>query len=156
MFCPSVRFARSQGLSYTCTGFLVGPDLIATAGHCMVNTGDTRNETEMYCKAYSWLFDYRQDVNSQNIDPANHYKCKRVICAVKDERAPFRDFALVQLERPVTGRCDVLNRCSDSGTNCLENDSDTSIFPGYQGIGSEVQRIAPIAQLMRQLRSSSR
>lgn len=241
MFCPSVRFARSQGLSYACTGFLVGPDLIATAGHCMVNTGNTRNETEMYCKAYSWLFDYRQDVNSQNIDPANHYKCKKIIYAVKDERAPFRDFALVQLERPVTGRtpykisttpvsrsntfsmlghpfgmpmkrsvnarllvntlsrqsfltsldafwgnsgspvfnekeeivgilvggtpsantvttgrCDVLNRCSDSGTNCLENDSDTSIFPGYQGIGSEVQRIAPIAQLMRQLRSSSR
>ncbi len=236
MFCPSVKFSKQISLSYACTGFLVGPDLIATAGHCMVNTGESRDETDLYCKSFSWLFDFNEATNTENVSSENHYTCKRVIYAVKDEGAPFRDFALVQLTRPVKGRtpfklsaapigktetlsmvghpfglpaklsrgartlvnnprrgsfltsldafegnsgspvfnaknevvgilvggtpsantvtkgrCEVLNRCSDKGTNCLEDDRDTSIFPGYQGIGSEVQRIAPVMKLMKSL-----
>jgi V8-like Glu-specific endopeptidase len=104
MFCPSVKFSKQVSLSYACTGFLVGPDLIATAGHCMVNTGESRNETEIYCKNFSWLFDFNETTNPENVSAENHYTCKRVIYAVKDEKAPFRDFALVQLTRPVKGR----------------------------------------------------
>lgn len=236
MFCPEVRFSKQISLSYGCTGFLVGPDLIATAGHCMVNTGESRNETELYCKTFSWLFDYNETITPENVSSENHYTCKRVIYAVKDEKAPFRDFALVQLTRPVkgrkplklsqdvlrpgeklsmvghpfgqpakfsrnarilknnltrgsfltsldafegnsgspvfnaknevvgiliggtpsantitNGRCEVLNRCSDNGTKCLEEDRDTSVFPGYQGVGSEVQRIRPLQNLMKNL-----
>lgn len=232
-FCPTVRFAKQPSLSYACTGFLVGPDLIATAGHCMVNTGESRNETETYCKSFSWLFDYNETLNPESVNPENHYTCKRVIYAVKDERAPFRDYALVQLSRPVTGRaipklnsaplrstdvfsmighpfglpsklsrnarvlkndlsrgsfltnldafegnsgspvfnsknevvgilvggtpsmntvttgrCEVLNKCSDQGTSCLQPDTNTSVFPGYQGVGSEVQRIFPVTELL--------
>lgn len=232
-FCPSVRFSKQIALSYPCTGFLVGPDLIATAGHCMVNTGVSRNETQLHCKEFSWLFDFNETTDPENVSSENHYTCKRVIYAVKDEKAPYRDFALVQLTRPVkgrtplklstapvrpqeilsmighpfglpsklsrnarivvnnpqrgsfltsldafdgnsgspvfnsknevvgiliggtpsastitTGRCEILNRCSEKGTNCLASDSDTSKFPGYQGVGSEVQRIAPLIKLM--------
>ena len=234
MFCPSVRFANQSGLGYSCSGFLVAPDLIMTAGHCMVNTGESRNETDTYCKAYSWLFDFNDSLDTENVSASNHYQCKRVIYAVKDERAPFRDYALVQLTRPVTGRmplklsttevqssdrftmighpfgmpsklsrnarlmvnntarqsfltsldafggnsgsavfnsknevvgiliggtpssntvttgrCEVLNRCNEAGTNCTAPDNDTSLFPGYQGVGSEVQRIGPAARLLR-------
>lgn len=233
-FCPQVRFSKQPSLSYGCTGFLVGPDLIATAGHCMVNTGESRNETELYCKAFSWLFDFHETVNTENVSSENLYTCKRVIYAVKDEKAPYRDFALVQLTRPVKGRtpyklsskallaqeplsmighpfglpaklsrnarplvnnpqrgsfltsldafegnsgspvfnsknevvgilvggtpsantvtqgrCEVLNRCSERGTNCLGKDEDTSVFPGYQGVGSEVQRILPLEKLLK-------
>lgn len=232
-FCPTVRFATQPSLSYACTGFLVGPDLIMTAGHCMVNTGESRNETETYCKTFSWLFDYNESINTEDVSADNHYTCKEVIYAVKDEKAPFRDYALVRLTRPVknrtpmklnaaavsnsdvfsmighpfglpsklsqnarllrndpnrqsfltsldafegnsgspvfnaknevvgilvggtpsantvtTGRCEVLNKCSDVGTNCLQNDANTSVFPGYQGVGSEVQRIAPAMSLL--------
>lgn len=231
--CGDVKFVKQPSLSYDCTGFLVAPDLLMTAGHCMVNTGEERNETETYCKTFSWLFDYFDTTDTENVSAANHYTCKRVIYAVKDEKAPFRDYALVQLSRPVTdrtplklngspvkatetfsmvgyplglpakysrnakllvnntgresfltsldafegnsgspvfnsknevvgilvggtpsyntvtnGSCEILNKCSDSGTNCIAPDRDTSVFPGYQGVGSEVQRIAPVIELM--------
>jgi V8-like Glu-specific endopeptidase len=235
--CPEVRFAHQTSLSYACSGFLVAPDLIVTAGHCMVNTGESHHETELYCKAFSWLFDYNEITDTQNVNADNLYKCKQVIYAVKDEHAPFRDYAIVQLNRPVKGRlpfklnvnpvkpqdvfgmigypmglpakyskngrilvnnsnrqsfltnldafegnsgsgvfnakneivgilvggtpsantltkgrCEILNRCSECGTQCLLPDKDTSIFPGYQGVGSEVQRIGPILKLIQKLR----
>ncbi|MES2526705.1 MAG: serine protease [Bdellovibrionota bacterium] len=228
-FCPNVRFANQPSLSYACTGFLIAPDLLVTAGHCMVNTGETRNETKLHCEVFSWLFDYNETLNTENVSADNHYTCKEIIYAVKDEKAPFRDYALVRLSRPVkgrtplkinsemvkkneifsmighpfgqpakyahgarvvlndpsresflttldafegnsgspvfnaknevvgilvggtpsantltNGRCEILNKCSEQGMNCLEPDTNTSIFPGYQGVGSEVQRIAPV------------
>ncbi len=232
--CPEVKFSKQVSLSYACSGFLVAPDLIVTAGHCMVNTGESRNETELYCKAFSWLFDFNETTNPASVDADNLYHCKRVVYAVKDEKAPFRDYALVQLTRPVkgrtpfkisaapvgpsdvfgmigypmgmpaklsknarilvnnqarqsfltsldafegnsgsgvfnskneivgilvggtpsqntltNGRCEILNRCSEKGTQCLLPDKDTSVFPGYQGVGSEVQRIAPLLKLIQ-------
>ncbi len=234
-FCPGVKFANQPSLSYACTGFLVAPDLLVTAGHCMVNTGETRNETKLHCEVFSWLFDFNEAIDTENVPAENHYTCKEIIFAVKDEKAPFRDYALVRLSRPVkgrtplkmndqaigrnetfsmvgfpfglpakyshgartvlndpkresflttldafngnsgspvfnakneivgilvggtpsantltTGRCEILNKCSEQGTNCLAPDTNTSIFPGYQGVGSEVQRIAPVNKLMNQ------
>lgn len=233
LLCPSVRFANHPSLAYSCSGFLVAPDLIVTAGHCMVNTGESRHETETYCKAYSWLFDYNETSNVAEIEEKNHYRCKEVIFAIKDEQAPFRDFALVRLERPVTGRlplklstsplmpnetlsmighpmgtpaklsrnakillnnpsresfittldanagnsgsavfnsknevvgilvggtpsldtvtigrCEKLNTCSEKATQCFLPDNDTSIFPGFQIVGTEVQRIGAVKKLM--------
>ncbi len=241
--CPTVRFQKDPSLSYACSGFLVAPDLIVTAGHCMVNTGESRNETKNYCEAFSWLFDYNLDsqgqIDTTKVPAENFYKCKQVVYAVKDETAPYRDYALVQLDRPVLGRtplklattplaqgaklsmigyplgtpakrsapagilkndprhqvlitsldafegnsgsavmnaknevvgiliggtpsqgfvpardraCEIYNKCAENGTGCLFADQDTSVFPGFQRVGSEVQRIAPVAQLIKQLR----
>lgn len=239
--CEGEKFRGEPSMSYACTGFLVGPDLIATAGHCMVNTGESRNEPGMYCEAYSWLFDYRNEadgsVRVKDVPADRLYKCKEVIYAVKDEQAPFRDYALVRLDRPVLdrkpytlstapvnmatqfhmyghplglplkhsrfamllkndferesfltsldafegnsgspvftqkgeiagilvggtpsistveqpGHCSKLNRCAENGTNCLLPDQNTGPFNGYQGVGSEVQRIAPIVELIQSL-----
>ncbi len=167
------------------------------------------------------------------------YKCKEVVFAVKDEKAPYRDYAIVKLDRKVVGRtplkiattalapsefvsmigyplgtpakrsapapqllnnrsrqsfitaldafegnsgsvvfnsknevtgilvggtpvesfaqkvgtnCQVFNRCDQAGTNCTVPDGDTSVFPGYQRLGSEVQRIAPVVQLLKKLK----
>jgi V8-like Glu-specific endopeptidase len=106
--CPDVKYAEDPSLSYACTGFLVAPDLIATAGHCMVNIGQSRNQQQTYCETFSWLFDYREDgsgkVQTANLPAANLYECRRIIYAVHDEHPPYRDFALVQLKRPVTDR----------------------------------------------------
>ncbi len=243
LLCEEERFSRSISLPYSCSGFLVAPDLIATAGHCMVNTGESRNETDTYCQAYSWLFDYQEGIDTNNVPADNLYRCKQVIYAVKDEEAPFRDYALVQLDRPVSGRrplklapgplspreifsmighphgtpaklshgarllldnpqresfittldafegnsgsavfnardevvgilvagtpgrglispagrsCEIYNRCDERGENCLSPDKDTSIFPGFQRVGTEVQRIAPVIELINQSARSLR
>lgn len=241
LVCSEERFSKEPYLSWACSGFLVAPDLIATAGHCMVNTGESRNETETYCEAFSWLFDYHQGKDGQvqlsGIPADKLYGCKQIIYAVKEEVAPYRDFALVQLNRPVTDRlplkistqavseqetlsmigyplgtpaklswnakvllddparesfitnldafegnsgsavfnsagevvgiliggtpalsfvatknsCDLYNRCLEDGTGCALPDKDTSFFPGFQRVGSEVQRIGPIVELMNSL-----
>ena len=108
ILCADEKFSSDPSLSYSCSGFLVGPDLIATAGHCMVNHGESKNETEGYCKAYDWLFDYQKDQQGQTqtkeISADKVYHCRRIIYAVSDEVAPFLDFALVQLDRPVKDR----------------------------------------------------
>ena len=106
--CKDVKFASDPVVLYPCTGFLVAPDLLATAGHCQVNVGVSQNETESYCKAYDWLFDYEADASGQvktkGISPEKLYHCKKIIYAVNDEHAPYNDFALVQLDRPVVDR----------------------------------------------------
>lgn len=106
--CSKERFSGEPSLSYACTGFLVGPDLLATAGHCMVNVGEERNETETYCRAFSWLFDYRAEkdgtTRTEDIPTDRLYTCKQVVYAAHLEGAPYTDFALVQLTRPVVGR----------------------------------------------------
>lgn len=238
--CKDEKFASDPSLSYACSGFLVAPDLIATAGHCMTNAGETRNETEMYCEAFGWLFDYQKGASgtttTKGIAKDRYYKCKKIIYAVKEETYPYRDYALVQLERPVTGRepmkiaskspgvgeavsmmgypfgtplklsskaqvlidnperqsqitnldafegnsgsavlnsagevagilvggtpylslvqdnvqqCQRYNRCDNRGENCTLPDTLNPGSKDFQGIGSEIQRIAPILELLR-------
>lgn len=114
--CPSQPFARQPVNPIACTGFLIAPDLLMTAGHCMINVGETQDEVNAYCSSFSWLFDYQLDNNgevaTQNVDPAKLYNCKRVVHAVHDydytpspEHYEYkRDFAIIQLDRPVVGR----------------------------------------------------
>jgi len=239
--CKDERFRNQGFLAPSCSGFLIGPDILLTAGHCQTNSGEEiRGETEMYCKVFDWLFDFQvlEDGEPQTRDiPMDRlYHCKRIIYAVSDERSPFRDFAIVQLDRPVTGRkpfkvatgavavgdsvaaignpmglptkvadrarvtfnnplamtfitnidsyegnsgsavfnakkeivgiliggtpsiglvedkankCERLNRCDDNGQNCLLPDRDPKNFPGFQAIGTEVQRIAPVIEVLK-------
>lgn len=236
--CSDEKFASDPSMSYACTGFLVAPDLIATAGHCMVNTGESRDERGTYCEVYSWLFDFQEGVDFNRVSADNLYQCEKIIYAIKEEVAPYRDYALVKLNRPVEGRpplklttqtlntresfsmigypfgtpaklswsakllldnverqsfltnldafegnsgspvfnpaqevvgiliggtpsqslvtdaskgCERYNVCDETGSQCNLNDKDTSLFPGFQQIGSEVQRIAPITELLNTL-----
>lgn len=234
-FCPSERFAKDPILSFSCTGFLVAPDILVTAGHCVYavnNPGEQLvHETGKACEAFSWLFDYQINeqgqLNTQNISENRFAKCKEIIYAVQNQNAPFLDFAIIKLDRSMDrpflklanqepalnealfaigypfgtaakispnghvkiknplrqsfittldvfegnsgspvfntknevvgilvagtpssntvedtqNKCLRYNRCDELGNNCLETDTDTSVFPEFQGVGSEVQRI---------------
>ncbi len=106
--CQDEKFYGQPSIDYACTAFLVGPDLLATAGHCVVNTGVVENDSERYCESYHWVFDYQSNskgiTETQNLASDNLYKCKRIIFGVNQERFPFQDFALIQLDRPVLDR----------------------------------------------------
>jgi len=103
--CKSEKFSDDPSVPYACTGFLVGPDLLVTAGHCSVNSGEIFNSTDDYCEAYTWLFDYQfkrgEELDLVNIDEDRVYKCKKIIYATFDGA---KDFALIQLDRPALSR----------------------------------------------------
>lgn len=45
--------------------------------------------------------------------------------------------------------CQRVNRCDQDGRSCILPDVDNAILRGFQKVGSDVQRIAPIADLLR-------
>ncbi len=95
--CASERFAQ-QTTAANCSGFLVGEDLLVTAGHCIENMSD--------CRKYQWVFDYKMSANTTghvSVPESSVYSCKKVINSVLS-RSTMNDFALIQLERKVTDR----------------------------------------------------
>jgi len=110
--CESERFSKMPSFNTGCTGFLIAPDLVLTAGHCAVNTGEIRNESGGFCAAFSWVFDFQVAENGERdffffFDDLI-YECEKIIHAVHDSeftaqnKLIFRDdYALVRLKRKV-------------------------------------------------------
>ena len=97
-FCEGTPFVEQPNPGM-CSGFLIAPDLIVTAGHCV--------EVENFCNEYKWVFDFKVDEATQtaglDIKEENIYSCKRVISAALSSALDI-DYGLIQLDRPVTGR----------------------------------------------------
>jgi V8-like Glu-specific endopeptidase len=98
--CATDKFSQ-QPLAPICSGFLVGPDTLITAGHCY-NSFDL---PENVCKKFAWVFDY--DLKSEKGDPTkaisinNIYHCKSVATVQRDS---LYDFSIIKLDRKVVGR----------------------------------------------------
>lgn len=97
--CDGERFANQKVYS-DCTGFLVGPKTLVTAGHCMTS--------EVDCDSFKWVFNYKAD--SKQIPSKDIYSCKKII----DHKMKYsllgalitdtdRDFAVIELDREVEG-----------------------------------------------------
>lgn len=94
--CESERFSDQTSLA-SCSGFLVAPSVLITAGHCVkVISG---------CDSGAWVFDYKVTVHGEKIrvPETSVYSCKRVIKKVLDPILR-RDFAVIELDRKVSGR----------------------------------------------------
>ena len=77
-----------------CSAFLVGPDMLATAGHC-VSSSD--------CSTTAFAFGYamRSEMDApQTLPEEDVYFCKTVVAR---ELTGKQDYSLVQLDRPVRG-----------------------------------------------------
>lgn len=95
--CKSERFSH-QPTSASCSGFLVGPDLLVTAGHCVRNQSD--------CYRYKWVFDYAVSDSAQSsisVPETSIYGCKELVSQVLDNVA-MNDFALIKLDKEVKDR----------------------------------------------------
>lgn len=94
--CPTERFIRQSAIA-DCTGFLIAPDLLATAGHCVAEEKDCANN--------SWVFDYQIESKAQSyiqkMDQKNVYGCREVVAKTNNEP---KDWAIVRLDRPVENR----------------------------------------------------
>lgn len=84
----------SQPNGAMCSGFLVGPDLLATAGHCI---------SELDCASQSFVFNYKMGgpgLNPVAVAADDVYSCSKVVAR---ELTKDQDYALIQLDRPVVG-----------------------------------------------------
>ncbi|MCX5792668.1 MAG: serine protease [Elusimicrobia bacterium] len=97
--CPGERF-REQPEGAGCSGALVGPDLVLTAGHCVRTLADCRHRKIVFGYAVK-----EAGVPAETILPANEvYSCAGIVKRYfnpNDEGGP--DFALLKLDRKVTG-----------------------------------------------------
>jgi V8-like Glu-specific endopeptidase len=106
--CATEKFSQ-QPIAPICSGFLVSPDTLVTAGHCY----NTFSTVEANCKDFAWVFDYDMKSASHNptkgIPMTNIYSCKKVVVAKRDA---LYDFAIIKLDRPVVGRAPLKFRTS--------------------------------------------
>lgn len=97
-FCPEERFT-AQPAPGDCTGFLIAPDLLLTAGHCAELSG--------FCEDYEWAFDFKLSRESkrapESLPESSVFSCHRVIRRELNLSLGL-DYALVQLDRRVKGR----------------------------------------------------
>jgi V8-like Glu-specific endopeptidase len=98
--CKSERFA-DQITAANCSGFLVGDDLLVTAGHCIRSQRD--------CDGSNWIFDFGVKVAQQNdgsrfdVNTNDVYGCSEIV--ERDlSRSDSNDYALIRLDRKVLDR----------------------------------------------------
>lgn len=97
-FCEDEKFT-DQPNPGMCSGFLIAPDLVLTAGHCV----DLPN----FCSEYRWVFDFKVNPETKkagvDIKEEDIYKCKKVVSNLLSMPLGL-DYAIVQLDRKVIGR----------------------------------------------------
>lgn len=95
--CPAERFSH-QVAGARCSGFLVGKDLLVTAGHCIKTMND--------CENYSWVFGYEVKSTADitvTVSEENIFRCKEIVSRSLDSNTQD-DYALVRLDREVKNR----------------------------------------------------
>ncbi len=90
-----------------CSGSLVAPDIIITAGHCIKSASD--------CASTKFMFNYavvKEGVYPTSVNSDNVVGCKEII-ARKQEGAGA-DFAVIRLDRKITNHAPLkINRAND-------------------------------------------
>ncbi|HEX4924781.1 MAG TPA: serine protease [Bdellovibrionales bacterium] len=94
--CPSERFSN-QISAASCTGALVAPNIVLTAGHCFKKVAD--------CKDMVVGFDYllpQPNVMPGALPRKNVFACKRILARENKENG--LDYAFIELDRLVHDR----------------------------------------------------
>lgn len=115
--CPGQKFAEQATAGINCSGFLIAPDLLVTAGHCVVPYGKTEGRSTPTCDDFIWIADFAYGADGKA--PALERWPRRKIfeCAevIEGQNPDFSstefkppvfgdDYALVRLKTPVTDR----------------------------------------------------
>ena len=130
--CAGEKFSDQYTLP-VCSGFLVGPDLLVTAGHC-VSKDDFKSRV--------WIFGYNQEY-AHEAEPVFSkefvYFTKEVVLWEKDFTTK-KDFAVVRLDRKVVGVKPLKIRNSGK----LENGDQLAIIGHPSGLPSKISAGAKV------------
>ena len=94
--CPGEKYISQPQWGF-CSGSLVAPDVILTAGHCVANVNE--------CAMTKIVFDYQvhdKDEQFKKFKSEQVFSCKEII--YRTEQAQGADFALIRLDRPALNR----------------------------------------------------
>ena len=126
--CKSERFSEQPTVA-VCSGFLIAPDILVTAGHCITN--------QTQCDENLWVFNYglysaNQDVTRAKISDV--YKCKEILDRALDSGSDPKDYAVIRLERVVEGRTPLKFRRSGK----IKNHEDVLVIGHPTGLPTKV------------------
>lgn len=95
--CKDERFAN-QPTPGNCSGFLIAPDKLVTAGHCITS--------QSQCSQHFWVFDFANiegETKSFRFSKNQMARCSKII-ERKQDRQTGADYAVVLLDRKMEGR----------------------------------------------------
>lgn len=104
--CSSEKFS-SQRVAVECTGFLISPDTLVTAGHCMQDAND--------CAAHYWAFDFQH--TTQRLAESQVFECDKIVAQALNATD---DYAVIKLKKAALGRTPLVLR---SGGSISSSDS---------------------------------
>ena len=107
--CSSEKF-REQNTSAFCSGALVAPDTIITAGHCITSQSDCVNTSFVFGYAVKTAGVLPTQVNSSEV-----YRCREIVHRVLENSGV--DYAVIKLDRIVTNHAALRVRRSGETTN---------------------------------------
>lgn len=105
--CPDEEFVEQRTGAF-CSGSLIAPDLIMTAGHCV--------RSEAACRNTKFVFGFAIESEGagtpSSVPAAQVYGCSALVG--REEVGTGADWALVRLDRPVTDREPLLTTREDA------------------------------------------
>ncbi len=124
--CASEPF-YGQVTAAFCSGSLIAPDIIMTAGHCVTS--------EQNCAGTKFIFGFsikEKDKVPNTVAACDVYGCKQLLG--REEEGNGADWALIKLDRPVTGHTPLaLNR-----TRVIENKTPLVVIGHPAGLPTKI------------------
>lgn len=139
LLCKEERFL-DQATPIGCSGFLVAPDLLVTAGHCV--------RTQENCDNVQWIFDFKVDEATGKaptmLSKELTYSCKEVLEAKRysDTKGGDYDHALIRLDRPVLDRAPLKYRTSGK----IDDNADLMVIGHPSGLPQKVAKGANVVE----------